>query len=263
MATVRPPLLYHAASSYYSMIARLALIEAGLRFDSRLVDIHRTRENQAPWFVRLNPEMTVPVLALPGDGAGDPDRLLPDSRLILEHAFPDAADAAEDGILARLYRFPVDQYTFAWLLGWNPVARFLIPRKLGKIRGDMLQLAGANPDLAEVYRRRAEIFDRRVAAFSQPQAPRWAALNAEVDGLMQMLEQGLAGGPFLGGARYGAADVVATVFLARLRFVRQGRRIAASPAIAAYWQKLHAGDSFRQADVWERLKPSLVLRLIG
>lgn len=257
------PLLYHTDSSYYSMIARLALVEAGLPFQGRSIDIHRSRENQLPWFVRLNPGMTVPVLALRDGEAADPPRLLPDSGLILAHAFPAAAVAAEDGLLRQLYGFPVDMFTFAWLMGWNPIARFLIPRKLAKIRTDMLQLAEANPDLAEPYRRRAEVFGQRVAALSEPQGPRFAALSAQADALLQRLEKDLTGQDLLGGGTYGAADVVATVFLARVMFCRQGRRLAGRPAVSAYWRAMHARDSFASADVWDRLKPSLILRLIG
>lgn len=34
------PRLYHALSSYYSMIARLALIEGGIAYEPVVVDIH-------------------------------------------------------------------------------------------------------------------------------------------------------------------------------------------------------------------------------
>ena len=257
MAAESLPTLYNTDSSYYSMIARLALAEAGMAYTSRPVDIHRGRENQQPWFVRLNPEMTVPVLV-------DGDRVLPDSHLILDAALPRPAAGAQAELLSRLYRFPVDQFTFAWLMRWNPVVRFLFPRKLAEIRGDMLQLAAQNPDLADAYRKRAAVFDQRVAAFSQPPGPRWTALAAEADALLAEMEAQLgAADPLFGGAAVNATDVLATVFLARLRFCRQGRRIGARPAVAAYWDRVHGRPSFRQADVWDRLRPSLVLRLIG
>lgn len=37
--------LYNASSSYYSMIARLALLEAGANFDDRRLDIHFKRNS--------------------------------------------------------------------------------------------------------------------------------------------------------------------------------------------------------------------------
>lgn len=254
------PLLYHAAPSYYSMIARLALIEAGCDFAGQIVDIHRARENQAPWYVRLNPSMTVPVLV-------EGDAVLPDSRLILRRAFPQAEDGQAGEVLEALYRFPVDAFTFSWLMSWNPLARLLIPRKLARIRDQMLELAKANPDLAEAYRQRAAVFDQRVADFSQPPGPRWTALKGQAGELLAALDAALARAPgeggFLSGPDYGATDVAATVFLARLHFCRQGRMLSTCPAVAAYWRRVRARDSFERADVWDRLRPRLLLKLVG
>jgi len=250
------PLLYHAAPSHYSMIARLALVEAGCDFTGRIVDIHRARENQEPWYVRLNPEMTVPTLVLG-------EEVLPDSRLILRHLFPNAEEGAAGELLDRLYRFPVDVFTFTWLMRWNPIARFMIPRKLARIRAQMLQLADANPDLADLYRARAAVFDHRVTEFSQPPGPRWTPLRAQVRDLLAILEAALPGQAFLSGPTLGATDVVATVFLARLHFCRQGGMLSDFPAVAEYWRRMRGRDSFARADVWDRLHPRLLLKLVG
>jgi Glutathione S-transferase, N-terminal domain len=58
------PRLYHAASSYYSMIARLALAEGGIAYEPVFVEIHFRMAQQQPDYVRLNPNMTVPTLVL-------------------------------------------------------------------------------------------------------------------------------------------------------------------------------------------------------
>jgi glutathione S-transferase len=42
------PRLYHALSSYYSMIARLALVEGGVVYESVVVDIHLKMVQQQP-----------------------------------------------------------------------------------------------------------------------------------------------------------------------------------------------------------------------
>ena len=60
------PRLYHAPSSYFSMIARLALAEAGIDHEQVFVDIHFRSGQQLPAYARLNPNMTVPTLVLPG-----------------------------------------------------------------------------------------------------------------------------------------------------------------------------------------------------
>jgi glutathione S-transferase len=60
------PRLYHAPSSYYSMIARLALAEGGIAHEPVFVDIHFRMSQQQPDYVRLNPNMTVPTLGVAG-----------------------------------------------------------------------------------------------------------------------------------------------------------------------------------------------------
>src|SRR5262245_34850637 len=47
------PRLYHTPSSYYSMIARLALAEGGVAHERVFVDIHVRMSQQEPDYVRL------------------------------------------------------------------------------------------------------------------------------------------------------------------------------------------------------------------
>ena len=119
MVATDPPRLFHAASSYYSMIARLALVEAGRPFTPVKLDIHRRMAQFEPSYARLNPNMTVPTLMLESS-------LLSDSRLILFHAFGRSEDQADDAtrrLVALQYEFPIDELTFSWLLRWNALAR--------------------------------------------------------------------------------------------------------------------------------------------
>ena len=79
--------LFHAAPSYYSMVARLALAEAGVGYTSRLMDIHLAKQQLSPAYRRLNPHMTVPTLR-------GPDLLLTDSAQILGYAAQQAEQRA-------------------------------------------------------------------------------------------------------------------------------------------------------------------------
>ncbi len=71
------------------MIARLALIEGGIAYESVVVDIHLKMVQQQPDYVRLNPNMTVPTLVLA-------DRNLDQSRDIAEYALG-VSEATLDG----------------------------------------------------------------------------------------------------------------------------------------------------------------------
>ena len=258
MPAPEPPRLYHAASSYYSMIARLALIEAGRPFTPVKLDIHRRMAQFEPAYARLNPNMTVPTLVLESG-------LLSDSRLILFHAFGRAEDQADDAtrrLVALQYDFPIDELTFSWLLRRNPLARRFVPGKLAAAERRLRTLAEAHPDLADLYRRRAAVFAARIRTFD-PHAVaalyderRTAALTL-LDVIENELDDGRA---VLVPPSYGPADVVWTVFLARMRFIRLHGELARRPSVSRYYAAMAALPSFTAADIWPSLNPLKLIR---
>jgi glutathione S-transferase len=255
------PELYHAASSYYSMIARLALIENRIPFRSHPLDIHRRLEHQAPWYVRINPGMTVPSLRLAG-------RDLTDSRDILMLAFGRRIEAMDDPArrwVDELYAFPVDAFTFSWLMSWNPLARHVLPRKLAAIERSLCEHADSAPDLATAYRSRADVFATRCATLVPTGAgDRFRALKARATGMLDRLERELGrDAPAHAPDSYGPQDVLWTVFLARLQFCRLQREIDSRPLVRAYYRQLKARPSFVEADIWTRLRLRKLLDLIG
>ncbi len=73
---------------------------------------------------------------------------------------------------------------------------------------------------------------------------------------LDALEAALADGrPTLVPPAYGAADVVWTAFLARLRFIRRGAEIARRPALARYAAAMFARPSTKTADLWLSIDP--------
>ena len=63
-----------------------------------------------------------------------------------------------------------------------------------------------------------------------------------------------------GAYQIGFADVVWTVFLARMEFVGMGDEVRKRPALARYWHAMQARPSFAPADIWTKVH---VFRLIG
>lgn len=245
-SSAQPAQLFHSPSSYYSMIARLALTESGRPFTLTKVDIHRRMAQFEPSYVRINPHMTVPALVLPG-------RTIADSRDILTWAYGDQPFGPQvEDMVARQYRFAIDELTFSCLLRANPIARKIIPGKLARTRDRLIALAAANPDLADLYRQRSEVFAHRVRTFD-PRAvaalfdTRWAQAAAELAWLESVLADGRR---FLCGDTYGPADVVWTVFLARMRFIRRGAEVERLPSLRRYEADMRARPSFAAADVW-------------
>lgn len=243
------PRLYHNPASYYSMIARLALAEAGVVYDRVFMDIHRRMEQQRPVYVRLNPNMTIPTLVTQ-------DRVFDESRAIAEWALGGGAENAEARPWVDLhYSFPIEELTFGRMLSRNPLARRLIPARLASTSRKLAALAVANPDLASLYRARAEVFADRARTFDPDNIQRLARSRvAEALGFLDRLEQNFADGRgFIVPPSYGVADAVWCVFLARVEFAGLGAEIPKRPALARYWAAMQARPAFAAADIWTRM----------
>ncbi len=247
------PRLYHTLSSYYSMIARLAFAEAGKPYVPVLTDIHARLEQQRPAFVRLNPNMTVPVLVLD-------DRVLTESREIAAYALGvDEAglDAESRAWLDLHYALPIEELTFGRLLARSKIARLMVPKVLARARRGMLRHAAENPDLAAVYEARAAVFAERLRIFDPAAAVLLAQRRqAQAVAILDRMEQSLSDGrAVLVPPAHGIADVVLTVFLGRMEFTGMGDEIPRRPAVARYWQAMQARPAFAPADVWTKFHP--------
>ncbi len=249
------PRLYQTPSSYYSMIARLALAEGGVAYERVFVDIHFRLGQQQPDYVRINPGMTVPTLVLA-------DRVLDQSRDIAEFALGTSLDREAKALVDLHYGYPIEELTFGGILSRNPLARIMIPKRLDAIRRQLLAQAVRNPDLAPVYQARAAVFAKRVSTFDPEAVVRLSERRrAEAIGFMDRLEQTLGDGrAVLVPPAYGVADVVWTVFLGRMEFAGLGAEIPRRPALARYWSAAQARPSFSAADIWTKFH---VGRLVG
>jgi glutathione S-transferase len=250
--------LYHNPSSYYSMIARLALHEGGIAYKPVFVDIHLRMSQQSPDYVRLNPNMTVPMLVRPG-------HILDQSRGIAEYALgvtDETLDPETRSWVDLHYAYPIEELTFGGFLARNPFARAAIPKRLAAAHRRLLACAVAYPDLAEVYKARAAVFAERIRVFDPETVMRLSQTRrAEAIGFMDKLERHLADGrAVMVSPAYGMADVVWTVFLARMEFSSLGAEITKRPALTRYWRAMQERPSFAASDIWTRLH---LLRLIG
>ncbi len=180
-----------------------------------------------------------------------------ESRDIVNFAFSAGGDdEATRRWLDAHYAFPIEELTFAWLLRWNPLARRFVPKSLAAARARLRALAAEHPDLKDRYLDRADVFAERRRVFD-PSAvvSLWDQRQRGALGLLDGLEVALKDGrPLLVPPTYGPADVVWTVFLARMRFIRLGGEIERRPALAKYAASMFARPSFRAADVWDRIK---------
>ena len=195
--------------------------------------------------------MTVPTLV-------GRDLVLRESREIAEYAFG-LSDSAIDTETRRWldlhYSYPIEELTFGSLLSRNPIARFMIPRRLAAARRQMLNMVSTHPDLASAYAARAAAFGARIETF-KPEAVQALAQRRRVEAIafLDQLEACLSDGrEALAPPRFGVADVAWTVFLARMEFAGLGCETERRPALARYWRAAQSRPSFARADIWKRL----------
>jgi glutathione S-transferase len=258
-----PVVLYHHPGSLCSQKVRLALAEKGVRYEARAIDIGPRAENFQPWYVRLNPKAVVPTLVHDGAPVTDSSRIV---RYIDErfdgpplHAADEAGRADEARWLERADALPLRELSygglggpFGWLLRRTDGLRL---RKLAKLRDQ-------NPDLREIYEAKIEDVKEWFATARNPAAV--GEIVARVARSLDELDAHLAGRDFIGGARYGAADVLWTVVLARLCVLGMRPGIEARPRLRAYYERVRARPSFAAARVWDRMPVAAILRsLLG
>ncbi|MCA9716815.1 MAG: glutathione S-transferase family protein [Myxococcales bacterium] len=255
--------LYHFPHSLCSQKVRLALAEKGVRYATRVVNIGPAHENYEPWYMRLNPRGVVPTLVHDGEPIVDSARIV---RYIDEHLpgpplqpeDPDAHAEMEDWI-QRQDRFPMRE------LSYSSGSSFVLPLARGTIlrRARVLEAhRRRNPALDAAYRARIADVQQWRRTVSSPEAI--AELRAQLTDLLEALELQLADGrSFIAGERYSLADVVWTVFLARVRFLRgDGAFTSTMPRVRAYWERVRARPSFARADIRERVKPTELLPIV-
>ncbi len=253
---------YTADLSICSQICRLAVQEHNLtNAEDVAVDIEYAMDNYEPWFARLQPTMTVPVMCYG-------DRVIGDSKDILyflaeRHAdrglYPKAARAEIDKFVEGFYaRFMfIGIYTFGHLLQRSDgLKRFILHAKTDVTLAKLRTLLG-DPELGDVARKKLAQMEHR--DFSQLSDPGLLdKANTEVAGLVQMLEDRLLEGrSWVCGEAYTLADIVATALLARVHFIQQEALFTAT--VRAYWQRLQARPSFTAANVcatWESTEMS-------
>ena len=252
--------LYHASSSYFSMIARLALLEAGLPFETRRLDIHFAKEQLTPWYIAINPAMTVPSLA-------DANAILTDSRDILRRArdsagtnWMDSGPAARDlieKIVADHYAIKIEYLTFGTAFLSKPLLRYAFLHFLKRIVARLERSLPSAKDPQAILRK-VEINRERLSFFASVDlADRVGQERVKVAALLDRLP---VPGNFLLGDRTSSADVVVGVLLARLKMIGLYSQFASPHTpLDAWYLRYRRRDIVQRADLWEKFQPLRVL----
>lgn len=252
-------ILYNASSSYFSMIARYALLEAGVVFENRLMDIHIAKEQLSPWYLAINPAMTVPSLT---DGL----QSWLDSRAILAYAATAAADNWLDAdaalrpcireIVQAHYLISVERFTFGKALVSIPPLRLIVPMMLRniikKLETDLT--TSSNPIATQA---KIDINSKRLAYFTT--GNRLDKLDIERDKIKDFLSTLPSPGLFLLGEKPSAADILLVVLLGRLKMIGEYSLVPQKSELARWFLHMQTRQAYKEADIWTNFNPFRIL----
>ena len=208
--------LFHSARSYCAQQVRLALVEKGIAWTSRPLDL-AAAEQFAPAYVRINPDMVVPTLADRGrvvrnsariirfiDLRFDGAQLCPDDPAMIDRIdwLIDAADSVPVKAISAT-RLPKDLRA-RQVKSWY--------RRMNVLQGLMDEHVN-DSNLSSIYRRKHTEIAGWCAAAEHDSNAEAAIRRTELtlDRLEDVLD-----GPYLAGAGYSLADVAWTPILGRL-----------------------------------------------
>lgn len=251
-------ILYSAPPSYYSMIGRLALNTAQISFETHHMDIHVRKEQLAPWYVALNPHMTVPTLV-------DDKTILIDSQAILRLAANlasnqwldvdlDLAPQIESVVKAH-YAIPIERLTFCKAMIHLPILKFIFPRVLGKvIKGLEAQLVTAkNPTALQA---KIEANQSRITYFTQG-ASLQEKMTVERNRISAYLNELPTPDYFLFGNKPSSADLVTAVLFGRLKMIGEYALVtnnARGVALDQWFGRMQKEPAFQLSDIWLRFQ---------
>ncbi len=192
---------YHAEPLANSLKSMIPLMEKGLSYESRYVDLHKF-EQHSDWFTAINPEGQVPVL--------DHDGIIITHTTVineyLEDAFPDANPA--DGPLRprdpagaarmRYWNKFVDEHVMnhVSMHGWHRLIR-VITRSIEDDRFEELMSHIPLPDQQKKWRTAR-------SGFSEADL---ANALAKIEYALDKVERQLSETPYLAGQAYTLADI--------------------------------------------------------
>jgi glutathione S-transferase len=230
------------------MIARLALNESNIHFDTKYMDIHIAKDQIAPWYIAVNPSMTVPTLTAA-------DHAWKDSRDILKFAAmnktaqwydsdPTIAPQIEK-IVAAHYAISIEELTFGKIMVNSFLARKLFPIMLGRINKQLKAESEVNPLATQ---EKIEINERRLAYFTQGNLVN--KLNDRKEEVRDFINQLPQPDKLLFGDKASSADIVTAILYARLNMIDEYDLMKSSPAVSSWFDRMKTRPAFLKSDVW-------------
>lgn len=261
------PLLYTTDSSYYSMIARLALIEKKIIFKKINLDIHNRLEQFKPSYVKLNPNLTIPTLIYGNTiVTSSYDILFFTDQLTSTPILQPSDSVALNNmhtLIALHYNIPIENFTFGKLLLKNPLL-YKIIHKLFEKEMKLCQINSQQyPELKTAYRNKEKIILQRMLNFRKDKLPEtFASGKNSILQFLEKLDMQLTTNKWAAGDNYSLADIVSTCLLARLDFSNEPSLYKDKPNLVRYYTTIKYRRSFYTANIWNRIHFSKIVSML-
>jgi len=240
--------LYDYLGSICSQMARLALLEKGVPFERRNIDIMKKAEQFEPWYTALNPKAVVPTLAIGDEIVTDTvrivyriDRDFDGPRLTPVE--PERAEAMER-MMRDIMALHYGVLMYSRLLDTDGKAPVVVAR------GNFLR------EQRSKYPDRAAVLDARIAGNEKLQAvlanPSEIARHVdEARLLVSRIDDALSLTRFVSDDSYTLADTFATAALARFRLqgFEEWWSGGANAKVADYYWRMRERPSWPAAGV--------------
>ena len=252
------PRLFHNRMSFSSQIARLAAVNYGIDYAGVEIDIGPANENYDPRYVAVNPAGVVPTLI-------DGGRVVTDCIQIARHFREESLGAGvtssdrDEVWVARQQAIAERELSYASATG---LSGFLARRSVGPRIRKLRAMARSFPELAPSYEAKAADFEHW-NCFLQDESNRDALIIKTRETLAD-LDSHLSESRFISGKERGIADIVWTVFLARVEFLHlEGELGINDRANLNRWYRAEKQrPEFEDADIRTSLPGSFVRRII-
>jgi glutathione S-transferase len=232
--------LYHGRTSVCSIKVRVALVEKGVSFDSRLMTLRGDQFD--PSYMKLNPNAMVPTIVHDG-------RVVIESTVIMHYvdeAFPGLALMPADPLArskVRMMTKLMDEYVHVacMTLTFATANREWLARMTPQ---EMEAELAKSPD-----RDRAEI--KRQVIMHGLDAPLVVDAIRQHERLLDGIEVAMKNGPFLTGEQWSLADAAASPYIWRLDRLKLARMWKERPGVLAWYDRVRSRPSFKAAvDDW-------------
>ena len=233
--------LYDHRSSICSQMARLALVEKGVEFRRRQIDIMETNEQFEPWYIELNPKAVVPTLQIGDEVVIDTINIV--NRVQIFDGPDLSGDSTTQTWLKDIMSLHYGVLMYRKRLDADGTAPQIVAR--GKF---LANLAKTRPDLNATSRARLEGNERFQALLRNPDAVE--SHLAATRSLVERMSAALEGHSYLAGATYSLADCFATAALARFT-IHGFKNWWVGQPLEDYFGRMKSRPSYAKADVIE------------